>query len=56
MDGDGLALMLWVGVFGLVALFAAAAVEAVLGRTDRDWIRRLRRIEQGRACQRGDRA
>jgi len=52
MDADGLAFLIWSGLFGLIVLLAALAVETVLGRTDRQWIRRLRRLERGRAQQR----
>jgi len=49
---DGLALLFWAGVAGLVILVAAGAVESFFSLPDRRWLKRLRSIERGRAAQR----
>lgn len=48
MDADGLALMFWVAVGGLVLVVAAGGIERLLGRPDRRWIRRLQELERAR--------
>jgi peptidoglycan/LPS O-acetylase OafA/YrhL len=51
MDADGFALLFWAGVAGLVIVVAAGGVEWLLSRPSRRWIRRLQRIQAGRARQ-----
>ena len=48
MDADGLALMVWLGLFGLVFGFAALAVEHLFNRPSRRWVRRLHELERAR--------
>ena len=48
MDADGIALAFWL-LLGLGAvLIAAGAVERVLSRPDRRWLKRLRELEHAR--------
>ena len=48
MDADGLALLIWSGLFGIVFLLAALAVEHVLNHPTRRWVRKLRALERAR--------
>ena len=48
MDADGFALAFWLGVGLLVFLVAAGAIERVLSRPDRRWVRRLHELERAR--------
>ena len=49
MDADGIALVFWMSVVGLVIVVLAGGIEAMLSRPSRRWIRRLREIERARA-------
>ena len=46
---DGIAMLFWAGLAGLVFLVAAGAVEWVLSRPSRAWVRRLRDLERARS-------
>ena len=48
MDADGIALVFWMAVLGLVILVAAGVVESALSRPSRGWIRRLRKLDRAR--------
>ena len=47
-DADGLALLIWTGLFGLVFLLAALAIEHLLNHPTRRWVRKLRALERAR--------
>ena len=49
MDADGIALVFWMAVLGLVIVVLAGGIEAIFARPSRRWIRRLRDIERARA-------
>jgi hypothetical protein len=48
MDADGLALLIWTGLFGIVFLLTALAVEHILNHPTRKWVRKLRALERAR--------
>lgn len=50
MDADGMALMFWVAVGGLVLLVLAGGLEWLFSRPDRRWIKQLRELEHARVA------